>query len=168
LLHLLICLFPGIFYLIVFILIFNIVSILARLLHLRYSKDGRRPLTNEKKEGTIMKKLFATATALMFALGLTVAAQAQTATEKPKAPTAPVQKVTPGTQEKAKDTAVTEAPKVAPAEAKKVEAATTEKKPETEKGKKEADTKVESGKEVKTPAAQDKKTGLDNTKKDKQ
>ncbi len=113
-----------------------------------------------------MKKLITTATALMFALGLTVAGQAQTATEKTKAPAAPVQKVTTGTPEKAKDTAVTEAPKVAPAEAKKVEPAATG-KAEAEKGKKEATGKLETGKEMKTTAAKDKKPSLDDPKKDK-
>jgi hypothetical protein len=117
-----------------------------------------------------MKKLFATATALMFTLGLTVAAQAQSSVEKTKAPTAPVQKVTTGAQENTKDTKVTETPKVAPTEAKQVESTTTGKKPETEKGKKEAAGKVEqqTGKEVKNTADQGKKTGIETPKKDKQ
>jgi hypothetical protein len=116
-----------------------------------------------------MKKLVATTTALLFTLGLTVAAQAQSSVEKTKAPAAPVQKVTTGAQEKAKDTKVTEAPKVAPAEAKQVESTTAAKKPEIDKGKKEAAAKVEpqAGKEVKNPVDQGKKTGLETPKTDK-
>jgi hypothetical protein len=115
-----------------------------------------------------MKKLFATTTALMFALGLTVAAQAQGAAEKTKAPTAPVQKVTTGAQETGKDAKATETPKVATTEAKKVES-TAAKKPETDKDKKEAAGKVEqTGKDLKNTAEQGKKTGLETPKKDKQ
>jgi hypothetical protein len=116
-----------------------------------------------------MKKLFATATALMFTLGLTLAAQAQSAAEKTKAPTAPVQKVTTGAQEKTKDTKITETPKVAPAETKKVESTTEAKKPEIEKDKKEAAAKVEpqTGKDVKDTAGKGKKTGLETPKTDK-
>jgi hypothetical protein len=124
----------------------------------------------KKKEGITMKKLFATATAMMFALGLTAAAQAQSSVEKTKAPAAPAQKVTTGTQEKAKDNKVTEAPKNAPAEAKQVEPTVKGTKPEIDKGKKEAAAKVEpqAGKEVKNMAAPGKKTGQETTKPDKQ
>jgi hypothetical protein len=126
------------------------------------------PRSNAKKEKTTMKKLITTATALMFALGLTVAAQAQTAAEKPKPTPAPVQKVTTGTPETAKDVVKTEAPKVAPTEAKKVEPIATGKKPEAEKGKEAAGSTAKgTGKEVKTTPAQGKKHGLETPKTDK-
>ena len=118
-----------------------------------------------------MKKLITTATALMFALGLTVAGQAQTAAEKPKPTPAPVQKVTTGTTETAKDAVKTEAPKVATTEAKKVEPTATGQKPEAEKGKKDKEAAVntdkQTGKEVKAAAAQGKKPGLETPKTDK-
>lgn len=109
-----------------------------------------------------MKKVFATATAFLFTLGLAVAAQAQSAAEKPKAPTAPVQKVVSGTQEQAKDTKMPEAPKTAPAEAKKAESAAPEKKAE---GIKEAGPKTD--KDMKNPVETGKMTGQETPKKDK-
>lgn len=111
-----------------------------------------------------MKKLVTTATALMFALGLTAAAQAQTAVEKSK--TAPVQKVT--TQETGKEAAKAEAPKVAPAEVKKVEATATTAKQTAEKGKETAVvTDKQTGKEIKATANPEKKPGQEIPKTDK-
>ncbi len=110
-----------------------------------------------------MKKLITTATALMFALGLTVAGQAQTAAEKPKNDPVPVQKVTTATPEAAKDQAKPEAPKVTAAEAQKADKMAPAKKQEAQKGKKDKDAaaKVEkqTGKEVKTTAVPEKKPG---------
>lgn len=108
-----------------------------------------------------MKKLFTTATALMFVLGLTVAAQAQGAVDKTKTTPAPVQKI-----------AAQEAGKVAAkAEAKKVEPAATGMKEATDKGQKAKETAAttdkQTGKDVTTPAIPEKKPGLETPKTDK-
>jgi hypothetical protein len=113
-----------------------------------------------------MKKLFTTATAWMFVVGLTVAAQAQTAVDKSKTPPAPVQKV--ATQETGKEAAKAEVPKSVPAEAKKVEATATTAKQTAEKGKETAVvTDKQTGKEIKATATPEKKPGQEIPKTDK-
>jgi hypothetical protein len=123
----------------------------------------------EKKEETTMKKMFATATALMFVVGLTIAAQAQTAVDKSKTTPALVQKV--ATQETGKEAAKAEVPKGVPAEAKKVEPTATGMKEASDIGKKAKETAgtadKQTGKEVKTTAAPEKKAGLETPKTDK-
>ena len=125
------------------------------------------PSLIEKKEGINMKKIVVTATALMFALGLTVTAHAQGAAEKSKTAPAQVQKVT--TQEIAQQSAKTETPKVAPVEGKKIEPTATGKKDSDVKGKKDQETVANKNttKEVKTTAVEGKKTGPETPKADK-
>jgi hypothetical protein len=125
-----------------------------------------------KKEEDTMKKLITTATAMAFALGLTVAAQAQSTVEKPKNTPVPVQKVTTGTQETAKEVAKPEAAKVTATGAQKADKAMSAKKQETKEEKKDKDVTAnldkKTGKEVKTMAAPEKKSGTETPKADKQ
>jgi hypothetical protein len=111
-----------------------------------------------KKEGFIMKKLAITTMALVFALGLTISARAQGATEKTTTTIAQVQKAT--VPDAAPEAAKTEATKAA-AEAKKVEPAVNGKKHSGHKGKKDKHTASideSTTKEVKTTAVPGKKT----------
>gem|GEM_PF-5691472 len=112
-----------------------------------------------------MKKVLTTATAIVFALGLTAAAQA--APEKAKPASTP--QATATTPLADKQTAKPEVQKVAAAEAKKGEAATVGKKPEAEPTKKEtgapAPAAKETGKEVKP--APEKKPAPEAPKTDK-
>jgi hypothetical protein len=119
------------------------------------------PSLIEKKEGINMKKIIVTATALMFALGLTVTAHAQGAAEKSKTSPAQVQKVT--TQEMAQQKAKTETPKTAPAEGKKIEPTVTGKK-----DKEKAAAHKDTAKDVKTTAMEGKKPVPEATKTGKQ
>jgi len=113
-----------------------------------------------------MKKVFLSATALMLALGLTGAAQAQVGAEKSKPATAQVQKTT--ATETAPEAAKTEAQKVAPTEAKKGEQPAAGKKFSGEVNKdQETAAKDKTTKEVKTTAIPGKKTSPE-TKVDKQ
>jgi hypothetical protein len=107
-----------------------------------------------------MKKFFITAIALMFALGLTVSAQAQGAAEKSKAAPAQVQKA--ATPEMAPQNTKTEATKATPAAEKKNEPTVTGKK-----DKEKAATDKTTAKEVKTSAVEGKKPGPEATKADK-
>ncbi|AEB10497.1 hypothetical protein [Desulfobacca acetoxidans] len=110
-----------------------------------------------------MKKLVSTTTALVFALGLTAAVQAQPAVDKP-AP-APVQKVTETAPQAIQTPAAPEATKVAAPEAKKAEKALRVKKHKRDKaGKcKEASEDVgqKTGAGLKTPVAPDKKAEME-------
>ena len=119
------------------------------------------PSLIEKKEGINMKKIVVTATALMFALGLTVAAHAQGAAEKSKTTPAQVQKVTP--PEMAQQNVKAETPKLAPVEGKKIEPTVTGKK-----DKETAATNKTTAKEVKTTAVEGKKPVPEATKTGKQ
>jgi len=119
-----------------------------------------------------MKKLFTTATAMMFVLGLTVAGQAQSGVEKPKNIPVPVQKVTTGAPEAVKDAAKPEPPKVTATEAQKADKTIPAKQLEVQQGKMDkpvaAGTDKKTGKEVKTTAVPDKKPGMETPKTDKQ
>ena len=112
-----------------------------------------------------MKKVLTTATAIVFALGLTAAAQA--APEKAKPAAAPQATATQAQSDK--QAAKPEAQKVMAAEAKQGEASTVGKKPEAEPTKKEgmapAPTGKETGKEAKP--APEKKTNPEAPKTDK-
>ena len=115
-----------------------------------------------------MKKFVITATALLFALGLTVSAQAQSVAEKSKSTTAQVQKAT--VPDTAPEAAKTEATKAAPAEPKKLEPAATGKKHLGSKGKKckeTAGSDNSTAKELKTTTVPGTKSGPE-TKVDKQ
>ena len=127
------------------------------------------PSLIEKKEGINMKKIVVTATALMFVLGLTVAAHTQGAAEKSKTTPTQVQKVT--TPEMAQQNVKVETPKAAPVEGKKIEPTVTGKKDADVTGKKDKETAATNkttAKEVQTMAGEGKKPVPEATKTGKQ